>query len=54
MKNFILMGDYIPLGDTRYVFKISEYIILMEKFSIQIAIFRILVANSHPLFALIR
>ena len=30
-KNSILMDEYIPLGDTRYVFRISEYIILMKK-----------------------
>ena len=27
----ILMDQYIPLGDTRYVFRISKYIFLMKK-----------------------
>ena len=31
MKNKILMDEYIPLGDTRYVFRISKYIRLMKK-----------------------
>ena len=32
MKNFILMDEYIiPLGDTRFAFRISKYIILMKK-----------------------
>ena len=36
------MDEYIPLGDTHYVFRISGYIIFMSV--IQNAIFRILVA----------
>ena len=30
MKNLILIDEYIPLGDTRYAFRISKYIILMK------------------------
>ena len=31
MKNQILMEEYIPLRDTRYVVRILRYIILMMK-----------------------
>ena len=37
--------EYIPLGVTRYVFRISKYFILRKKLrTIQNAVFRILVA----------
>ena len=35
------MDDNTPLADTRYVFTISKYIILMKKKAIQNAFFRI-------------
>ena len=31
MKNLILIDEYIPLGDTRYVFRILKFIVLIEK-----------------------
>ena len=33
--DWILIDEYKPLGDTRYVFRISKYIELMKKKAIQ-------------------
>ena len=45
MKNLILMDQYIPLGETPYVFRISKISYKWRNMSIQYAIVRIMVAS---------